>query len=270
MTQPYVNRFFRAAAKVWAELDSAPAREFIVLGYPRFHICSAAVSLADDWLAEDGASGTPASADCRGARCSRSVADCSSSTGPRWAEAGGLDCAELDTSHIKGRPRLRPAHLRWRSVECGRLSGPRMAGFARRQAGPSGTFGRLRLAARPRIVMTGIDGGQPVAVGIVWDVRSQGGARRVLRGSGVVLGAILVFAALIAAAFPLLVVLVVVSDVREGRQTSAFEPGCVACAALVRGGHDCRALGGHAPDPWQAPAGGSTCGSSGSASPPGP
>ncbi len=54
LTQPYVNRYFRAAAKVWAERDSAQAREFIVLGYPRFHISSTAVSLADEWLGEAG------------------------------------------------------------------------------------------------------------------------------------------------------------------------------------------------------------------------
>jgi hypothetical protein len=47
-----------------------------------------------------------------------------------------------------------------------------------------------------------------------------------------VLGAVLVFAALIAAAFPLLVVLVVVDDVREGRQTSAFEPDALRALLL--------------------------------------
>jgi len=54
LTQPYVSRYFQAAAKMWAELDSAQAREFIVVGYPRFHISSTAVSLADEWLAEAG------------------------------------------------------------------------------------------------------------------------------------------------------------------------------------------------------------------------
>jgi aminopeptidase N len=54
LTQPYLRRFFRAAARVWAEQDGAQAQEFIALGYPRFHISSAAVWLADDWLAETG------------------------------------------------------------------------------------------------------------------------------------------------------------------------------------------------------------------------
>jgi len=54
VTQPYVSRFFEAAAKVWAEHDSDAAREFVQLGYPRLHISPTAVSLADDWLAEAG------------------------------------------------------------------------------------------------------------------------------------------------------------------------------------------------------------------------
>ena len=54
LTQPYVSRFFEAAAKVWAEHDAEAAREFALLGYPRLHVSSAAVSLADDWLAEAG------------------------------------------------------------------------------------------------------------------------------------------------------------------------------------------------------------------------
>jgi aminopeptidase N len=52
LTQLYVSRYFQAAAKVWAERDSTQAREFIVLGYPRFHISSTAVSLADEWLSQ--------------------------------------------------------------------------------------------------------------------------------------------------------------------------------------------------------------------------
>jgi hypothetical protein len=54
LTQPYVSKCFQTAAKVWAEQDSAPAREFIMVGYPRFHITPAAISLADDWLAQTG------------------------------------------------------------------------------------------------------------------------------------------------------------------------------------------------------------------------
>jgi aminopeptidase N len=54
VTQPYVSRFFRAAATVWAERDGALAQDFVVLGYPRFHVSPAAVALADDWLGEAG------------------------------------------------------------------------------------------------------------------------------------------------------------------------------------------------------------------------
>jgi len=52
LTQPYMKRFFDEVAEVWAEQDSAQAREFVLLGYPRFHVSSDAVSLADEWLAE--------------------------------------------------------------------------------------------------------------------------------------------------------------------------------------------------------------------------
>jgi hypothetical protein len=62
-----------------------------------------------------------------------------------------------------------------------------------------------------------------MAVQIVWDVPSTGAAGRVLRGIGVVLGMILVIAGLVAATLPLLYVLIVVSDLIEGRQPSALE-----------------------------------------------
>ncbi len=54
VTQPYVSRFFQVAPMVWAAQDSALAQDFIALGYPRFHVSSAAIALADDWLGEAG------------------------------------------------------------------------------------------------------------------------------------------------------------------------------------------------------------------------
>ena len=54
LTRPHVTGFFESAAKVWAQQDSEPAQEFILLGYPRFHVDADSVSLADDWLAEPG------------------------------------------------------------------------------------------------------------------------------------------------------------------------------------------------------------------------
>jgi hypothetical protein len=75
-----------------------------------------------------------------------------------------------------------------------------------------------------------------VAVQIVWDVPSTGGGARVLRGIGVALGAILVFAALIVAAVPLLVVLVTVDDLRNGRRPAVFDAqGLLGLAGFAAG-----------------------------------
>ena len=54
VTEPYVDGFFEVAARVWAEQDSEPAQEFMVLGYPRFHISAERMALADAWLAQEG------------------------------------------------------------------------------------------------------------------------------------------------------------------------------------------------------------------------
>lgn len=54
LTEPYVSGFFQSAASVWTQLDGPQAREFILLGYPRFHINPSAVALADGWLAGAG------------------------------------------------------------------------------------------------------------------------------------------------------------------------------------------------------------------------
>jgi aminopeptidase N len=54
LTAPYVERFFAAAGRVWAERDSEPAQEFLVLGYPAYQVSPATVAATDEWLGRDG------------------------------------------------------------------------------------------------------------------------------------------------------------------------------------------------------------------------
>jgi aminopeptidase N len=54
LTRPYLGSFFETAATVWDGRDGPQAREFVTLGYPRYHVDPATVDLTDAWLAEPG------------------------------------------------------------------------------------------------------------------------------------------------------------------------------------------------------------------------
>ncbi|HYN96414.1 MAG TPA: aminopeptidase N [Pilimelia sp.] len=54
LTAPYVDRYFAAAEQVWAQRDSEPAQEFLMLAYPSFQVSDETVAASDAWLGRDG------------------------------------------------------------------------------------------------------------------------------------------------------------------------------------------------------------------------
>ncbi|HEU4424730.1 MAG TPA: aminopeptidase N, partial [Pilimelia sp.] len=54
LTAPYVDRFFEAAPTIWAQRDSEPAAEFVILGYPAYQVNEETVAVTDAWLCKDG------------------------------------------------------------------------------------------------------------------------------------------------------------------------------------------------------------------------
>jgi len=54
LTAPYAERFFADVARVWANRDSEPAQEFVLLAYPAYQISEETVRATDAWLAEPG------------------------------------------------------------------------------------------------------------------------------------------------------------------------------------------------------------------------
>lgn len=54
VTEPYVTAFHEVAGDLWARRDGDDlAREFLVAGYPVYHISEATVAASDAWLADD-------------------------------------------------------------------------------------------------------------------------------------------------------------------------------------------------------------------------
>jgi aminopeptidase N len=51
VTAPYVAKFHEVAGDIWARRDSDQAREFLVVGYPTYHVNPETVTIADAWLA---------------------------------------------------------------------------------------------------------------------------------------------------------------------------------------------------------------------------
>jgi aminopeptidase N len=54
LTRPYVAKFFDVVDEIWATRDSEPAQEFVLYGYPAFHVDAATVEATDAWLATEG------------------------------------------------------------------------------------------------------------------------------------------------------------------------------------------------------------------------
>jgi aminopeptidase N len=52
LTEPYVADFHERAGEVWARREGDLAREFLNLGYPRFHVAPATVAASEAWLAD--------------------------------------------------------------------------------------------------------------------------------------------------------------------------------------------------------------------------
>jgi aminopeptidase N len=54
LTAPYTERYFAAVDRVWANRDSEPAQEFVVLAYPAYQVSEETIAATDEWLAQPG------------------------------------------------------------------------------------------------------------------------------------------------------------------------------------------------------------------------
>ncbi len=54
LTAPYVPMFFDVVDEIWATRDSEPAQEFVLFGYPAYHVGQSTADATDSWLAVEG------------------------------------------------------------------------------------------------------------------------------------------------------------------------------------------------------------------------
>jgi aminopeptidase N len=54
LTAPYRPKFFEVVDEIWATRDSEPAQEFVLFGYPAYHVEESTVAATDAWLAGAG------------------------------------------------------------------------------------------------------------------------------------------------------------------------------------------------------------------------
>jgi aminopeptidase N len=54
LTQPYVQKFFDVVDEIWATRDSEPAQEFVLYGYPAYHVGQSTADATEAWLAVEG------------------------------------------------------------------------------------------------------------------------------------------------------------------------------------------------------------------------
>jgi aminopeptidase N len=58
LTAPYLPRYFDVLDEVWATHDSEPAQEFVLFGYPAYHVSATTVDATEAWLAGSGHPGS--------------------------------------------------------------------------------------------------------------------------------------------------------------------------------------------------------------------
>jgi aminopeptidase N len=54
LTAPYVSKFFEVVDEMWATRDSEPAQEFVLYGYPAYHVQQSTIDATDAWLSGVG------------------------------------------------------------------------------------------------------------------------------------------------------------------------------------------------------------------------